>query len=84
VDNLVFLRNTAEKLLGSFIWSAAAAGKHPVPYRCRSHGNGRNVRVGLEDNLYIRPGVLATSNAEQVAGRSSDGRDPGQGNSNSC
>ena len=27
---------------------------------------GGNARVGLEDNLYLRPGVLAKSNAEQV------------------
>ncbi|HWQ60887.1 MAG TPA: 3-keto-5-aminohexanoate cleavage protein, partial [Negativicutes bacterium] len=25
------------------------------------------VRVGLEDNLYLRPGVLAKSSGEQVA-----------------
>jgi uncharacterized protein (DUF849 family) len=28
---------------------------------------GGNVRVGLEDSLYIGPGKLAKSNAEQVA-----------------
>jgi len=28
---------------------------------------GGNVRVGLEDSLYIGPGKLAASNAEQVA-----------------
>ena len=27
---------------------------------------GGHVRVGLEDNLYISKGVLATSNAQQV------------------
>jgi uncharacterized protein (DUF849 family) len=27
---------------------------------------GAHVRVGLEDNLYLSPGVKATSNAEQV------------------
>lgn len=27
---------------------------------------GANVRVGLEDNLYLGPGIKATSNAEQV------------------
>jgi uncharacterized protein (DUF849 family) len=27
---------------------------------------GGNVRVGLEDNIYIKPGVLAKSSAEQV------------------
>lgn len=27
---------------------------------------GTNVRVGLEDNLYLGPGIKATSNAEQI------------------
>jgi uncharacterized protein (DUF849 family) len=66
VDNLVFLRNTAEKLLGSFNWSAAAAGKNQFPNAAAAIAMGGNVRVGLEDNLYIRPGVLAASNAEQI------------------
>jgi len=71
VDNLVFLRNTAEKLLGSFNWSVAAAGRHQFPIAAAALAMGGSVRVGLEDNLYIRPGVLAASNAEQVeaAGR---------------
>ena len=28
---------------------------------------GGNARVGLEDNLYLEKGILAKSNAEQVA-----------------
>ena len=28
---------------------------------------GSNARVGLEDNLYLEKGLLAKSNAEQVA-----------------
>lgn len=66
VDNLVFLRNTAEKQLGSFRWSVAAAGRHQFPLAAAAMAMGGSVRVGLEDNLYIRPGVLAASNAEQV------------------
>lgn len=27
---------------------------------------GGNARVGLEDNLYLKPGILAKSSAEQV------------------
>ena len=67
VDNLVFLRTTAERLLeDSFTWSVAAAGKHPMPIAAVALAMGGNVRVGLEDNLYIRPRQLAKSNAEQV------------------
>ena len=67
VDNLVFLRTTAERLLeDSFTWSVAAAGKHQMPIAAVALAMGGNVRVGLEDNLYIRPHQLAKSNAEQV------------------
>lgn len=67
VDNLVFLRTTAERLLeDSFTWSVAAAGKHQMPIAAVPLAMGGNVRVGLEDNLYIRPHQLAKSNAEQV------------------
>lgn len=66
VDNLVFLRNTAERQLGQFTWSAAAAGRHQFPIVAAAMAMGGNARVGLEDNLYIRPHELAKSNAEQI------------------
>ncbi|WP_312280218.1 3-keto-5-aminohexanoate cleavage protein [Oscillibacter sp.] len=66
VDNLVFLRNTAEKQLDEFNWSCAAAGRHQFPMITAAMAMGGNARVGLEDNLYIRPRVLAKSNAEQI------------------
>lgn len=67
VDNLVFLRATAERLLGGdFTWSVAAAGKYQMPLAAASLAMDGNVRVGLEDNLYIRPHQLAESNAQQV------------------
>lgn len=66
VDNLVFLRNTAEKQLTNFRWSVAAAGRHQFPMIAAAMAMGGSARVGLEDNLYLRPGVLAASNAEQV------------------
>ncbi len=66
VDNLVFLRNTAEKQLDEFNWSCAAAGRNQFPMITAAMAMGGNARVGLEDNLYIRPRVLAKSNAEQV------------------
>ena len=69
VDNLLFLVNTAKKVLGegSFVWSCAAAGKEQFDITTAAIVLGGNVRVGLEDNLYIGKGQLAASNAEPIA-----------------
>lgn len=66
IENLVFLVNTADKLIENYTWSCAAAGKYQFPLTCTALALGGNARVGLEDNLYIRPHVLAKSNAEQI------------------
>ena len=66
-DNVVFMRRTADRLFGSdYVWSALAAGKHQMPVITQAAMMGGNVRVGLEDSLFIGRGKLATSNAEQV------------------
>ena len=44
-----------------------AAGRNQMPVATMAAILGGNVRVGLEDSLYIGRGRLATSNAEQVA-----------------
>jgi uncharacterized protein (DUF849 family) len=67
VDNLVFLYNTAREQLGEFNWSVGSAGRTQLPLAAVALAMGGNVRVGLEDNLYIKRGVLAKSSAEQVA-----------------
>ncbi|MDR6477404.1 uncharacterized protein (DUF849 family) [Paraburkholderia graminis] len=67
-DNVVFMRRTADRLFGTdYIWSVLAAGRHQMPVATQSALMGGNVRVGLEDSLYIERGQLARSNAEQVA-----------------
>lgn len=66
VENLVFLVRTAKEQLGEFHWSCAAAGRFQFPIAAAALGLGGNVRVGLEDNVYLRPGVTARSSAEQV------------------
>ena len=43
------------------------AGRHQMPLITQAAMMGGNVRVGLEDSLYIGPGQLAKSNAEQVS-----------------
>jgi uncharacterized protein (DUF849 family) len=67
VENLVYLVKTAREQLGEFTWSCAAAGKYQFPLTTAALTMGGNVRVGLEDNIYIKPGVLAKSSSEQVA-----------------
>lgn len=68
VDNLLFLYNTAQKVLGDgFVWSCAAAGKDQFDIVTAAMVLGGNLRVGLEDNLYLAKNVLAKSNAEPVA-----------------
>ena len=66
VDNLVFLTNTAKQTFGEFQWSVCAAGRFSFPLGVVNMIQGGNMRVGLEDNLYLGKGELAKSNAEQV------------------
>jgi uncharacterized protein (DUF849 family) len=65
--NLMFMKETADKLFGNdYKWSVLAAGRHQMNFCTQAAMMGGNVRVGLEDSLYIGKGKLATSNAEQV------------------
>ena len=45
----------------SWIFSAFSIGRHEMPYVAAAVLAGGNVRVGLEDNLYLERGVLATN-----------------------
>ena len=66
-DNVVFMRRTADRLFGKdYVWSVLAAGRHQMPIISQAAMLGGNVRVGLEDSLFIGRGQLATSNAQQV------------------
>jgi uncharacterized protein (DUF849 family) len=66
--NLVFMKETADKLFGKdYQWSVLAAGRNQMPFATQAAIMGGHVRVGLEDSLYIGKGKLAKSNAEQVA-----------------
>lgn len=65
-ENLVYLVDTARRQIGDFVFSVCAAGNRQFPMCTGSLLMGGNVRVGLEDNLYLEKGVLAKSNAEQV------------------
>lgn len=67
MDNLMHMHTIAQKLFGdSYEWSVLAAGRNQMPFATQAGMLGGNVRVGLEDSLYIGKGELAKSNAEQV------------------
>lgn len=66
-ENLVYLVDTARRQIGDFQFSVCAAGNMQFPLCTQSLIMGGNARVGLEDNLYLEKGVLAKSNAEQMA-----------------
>ena len=66
-DNLVHMRRIADRLFGdAYEWSVLAAGRHQLPFVTVSATMGGNVRVGLEDSLWLGRGELARSNADQV------------------
>jgi uncharacterized protein (DUF849 family) len=66
-ENLTHLKRIADKLFGSnYQWSVLAAGRHQMPLITQAALMGGNVRVGLEDSLYLARGQLAPSNADQV------------------
>ena len=67
-DNLVFMRRTADHLFGDgYYWSILAAGRHQMSFCTMGAIMGGNVRVGMEDSLYIAKGELTESNAAQVS-----------------
>tara|TARA_B100000315_G_C14583421_1_gene591682 strand:- start:2224 stop:3153 length:930 start_codon:yes stop_codon:yes gene_type:complete len=68
IENLMHMRRMANKLFGeeNYEWSILAAGRHQMSFVTTGAILGGNVRVGLEDSLYIGKGKLAKSNAEQV------------------
>lgn len=66
-ENLLFLVDYTKRLIGDFEFSVCVAGRAQFPICTQSLLLGGNVRVGLEDNLYLEKGVMAKSNAEQVA-----------------
>lgn len=67
-EDLMHMKRTADRLFSNdYRWSILAAGVHQMRLAAMGALMGANVRVGLEDSLYIGKGQLATSNAEQVA-----------------
>ena len=66
-DDVMHMKRTADRLFGeNYRWSVLGAGRAQMPIAAMAAAMGGNVRVGLEDSLWIGPGKLAESNAQQV------------------
>ena len=66
-DDVVHMKRTADRLFGDrYRWSVLGAGRNQMLVAKMSAEMGGNVRVGLEDSLWIGAGKLAESNAAQV------------------
>lgn len=67
-EDVLHMKRTADRLFGeSYYWSVLGAGRNQMYVATMSAVMGGNVRVGLEDSLWLGKGQLARSNAEQVA-----------------
>ncbi|HEX3303438.1 MAG TPA: 3-keto-5-aminohexanoate cleavage protein [Thermomicrobiales bacterium] len=68
VEDLLHMKRTADRLFGdAYQWSILGAGRHQINLVTMGAIMGGNVRVGLEDNIYLGKGELAKNNAELVA-----------------
>jgi uncharacterized protein (DUF849 family) len=66
-EDVAHMKRTADRLFGTdYRWSVLGAGRAQMPVASMAAAMGGNVRVGLEDSLWIGPGQLAQSNAQQV------------------
>jgi uncharacterized protein (DUF849 family) len=67
VENLMHMKTTADRLFGDeYLFSVLGAGRFQTRLVTVGAIMGGNVRVGLEDSIYLEKGRLAESNAQQV------------------
>ena len=66
-DDVMHMKRTADRLFGdNYRWSVLGAGRNQMPVAAMAAAMGGNVRVGLEDSLWVGAGKLAPTNAAQV------------------
>ena len=67
-EDVLHMKRTADRLFGdAYLWSVLGAGRNQMFIAAQSAVMGGNVRVGLEDSLWLGRGTLARSNADQVS-----------------
>ena len=74
-EDVMHMRRTADRLFGDYHWSVLGAGRNQLPIAAQALALGGNMRVGLEDSLWIGPGKLAR--IERRTGR--EGAPPDRG-----
>src|SRR6202044_3959826 len=68
LDNLLFMKRTADKLFGKdYLWSVLAGGRHQMNFCTQAAMMGGNGGVGPEDALYFGPRKVAKDHAQEVA-----------------
>jgi uncharacterized protein (DUF849 family) len=66
-EDVTHMKRTADRLFGKdYRWSVLGAGRNQMPIAAIAAAMGGNVRVGLEDSLWLGKGRLAETNAAQV------------------
>ncbi len=67
-ENMSVMRTTADRLFGraNYHFSILGAGRHQMAFVTMGTIMGGNVRVGLEDSVFLSKGVKAETNAQQV------------------
>jgi uncharacterized protein (DUF849 family) len=66
-EDVMHMKRTADRLFaGQYHWSVLGAGRNQMPVAAMAAAMGGNVRVGLEDSLWLGAGQLAPTNAAQV------------------
>ena len=66
-EDVAHMRRTADRLFGDqYRWSVLGAGRNQMQVAAIAAAMGGNVRVGLEDSLWVGAGQLAENNAQQV------------------
>lgn len=67
-EDLAYMKSRSEILFGkeNFTWSVIGVGAAEINLSTMAIHMGGHVRVGLEDNIYLKAGVLAKSNAQLV------------------
>lgn len=63
LENLIHLKSLIPE---NSTWSTFGVGKGAVPIMLAAIALGGHIRVGMEDNIYLRKGVLAKSNVEFI------------------
>ncbi len=60
-DDLNTLLAMVNSMPQDWVYSTFSIGRHQLPYVAAAIVSGANIRVGLEDNIYLDRGVLATN-----------------------